>query len=218
MKEEAFINLVKSVINHINPSNEEELLTGIEILITNVEDISNNTIDKNFLFVYGSLRKDQFNYNRLRKIYGKKNIQYLFTCKSDYLRLYDLGNYPAVIEKGTSFSDFIIGDLLYISEDVSKFIKDMEEEAGYTASSTMLWFRDERERPKAKRFTIYTAGGSLAKQIEDNKIKYPQILNGDWIKYYDGCSPIIELKVETEAEKNDRIQRAYNDYYGDYYC
>lgn len=79
------------------------------------------------LYLYGSLRLNQYNYEHFIRIFGKENFQHIKTDKISGWDLYSLGSYPTVI-KG---SNHLTVDVFNVSKEVYENIKSMELGAGY---------------------------------------------------------------------------------------
>src|SRR5688500_1310861 len=102
-----------------------------------------------YLFVYGTLRKD---YDLKLKNRIAKELKYVWKAKVG-ARLYDLGRYPGAVKDNTSE---IIGDvfLLSDSEKVLKFLDDYEGEeyerkeekvklrSGELITAWIYWYKD----------------------------------------------------------------------------
>lgn len=95
--------------------------------------------------VYGSLRKDEYNYDRFVAMYGQRDIKVLsegVVVKG--FNLYDLGPYPAI----TLGENELTIDILSVEEPVFNAIDGMEKGAGYDAQTIKV--------PKYGDVTIYT--------------------------------------------------------------
>lgn len=82
------------------------------------------------LYVYGSLRKDEYNFKSVQKQFGKESIRYIKTKTVGGYKLYDLGSYPGIIKSGTYGSKLTV-DELHISKEVFEYIDAMEVGANY---------------------------------------------------------------------------------------
>lgn len=80
------------------------------------------------LLTYGSLRKDEYNYERVRNIYGQGSMTFKKQVKLEGFDMYDLGlGYPAIYPgKGV-----ITCDLMEISDNAYLYIKYIELGSGY---------------------------------------------------------------------------------------
>lgn len=78
------------------------------------------------VLVYGSLRKDEYNYNRFLQYYPDE-INYIKTLTIEGFDLYSLGPYPAIVKGEGS----LVVDLLDVSPEVKESFDGMELGAGY---------------------------------------------------------------------------------------
>lgn len=84
-----------------------------------------------FVVVYGSLRKDEYNYDRFKKIF-KNDFEY-YTTKVIYgWDLFDLGAYPG-IKKSSNPEALLMVDIMEVSEECFQALNAMELGAGYEA-------------------------------------------------------------------------------------
>lgn len=111
--------------------------------------------------VYGSLRLNEYNYNRCKKQY-QNNFNWIKTIKLEGYKLYSLGAYPGIKESKYS-DDIIIADILEISLDCYNDIFRMEIGANYSCKIIPIDGIDT---------TIYLYNGI----VNENKL----INNGDW--------------------------------------
>lgn len=78
--------------------------------------------------VYGSLREGEYNYDRVRQLFGNRSINVL---RKDIIvegfDLFDLGPYPAISRGENNLTVEIIS----VDENAYSFIKSMELGAGY---------------------------------------------------------------------------------------
>ena len=113
------------------------------------------------IIVYGSLRKDEYNFKSFQRVYGEDNIKYIETTIVDGFKLYSLGSYPGI--KQADLSNKLVVDILEVSDEVWKHI---EKSAGY--------------------YTVYKEikGDYLPIFIYSDAI-YPDALvkSGDWSEY-----------------------------------
>lgn len=120
------------------------------------------------IFVYGSLRKGEYNFDRFVEIYGKDSIKVVDTNITLFgYRLYSLGPYPGL--KPANEEDtksFVIGDILEVSQQVFNSITAMELGAGY-----YIEVKEIKDHP----CVIYLYNGTTN---ERNFVK-----EGDWIDY-----------------------------------
>lgn len=82
-----------------------------------------------YILTYGSLRKDNYNYEYFKSIF-KSNFEYISTTSITGYKLYSLGSYPAIKETG-NVEDVLVVDLIQVSDHVKQYIDDMEFGAGY---------------------------------------------------------------------------------------
>lgn len=197
------INLLLSKnIESMNSENMKETLSKIRGYLYR---LSSDLFSKNFIFAYGTLRLGQFNYIKLKKKFGEKEIVYIDTMKLDYVKLHDLGAYPVMINSASP--DYVIGDLMYCSSRCFDFIKKMEEEAGYIPDKATLWIKERPEQNfKVLHIPTYSAGKELLKQVISNS-QYPKIKSGDWIKYLGETVSIEDSEEEKEKERKKSLEK-----------
>lgn len=117
----------------------------------------------NYVLVYGSLRKGEYNYDRFQQYYPNQ-IQYLETFTVKGFDLYSLGPYPAIIPgKGE-----LVVDLLLVSDAAKEGMDDMELGAGYIIETIELDNKDA---------DIY-----IYNNTDYIKNNCHQIKSGDWLK------------------------------------
>ncbi len=134
---------------------------------------SNTNPEKRYVAAYGSLRKDEYNYDRLQ-IYFKDGLKYLFTTELGGYLLYDLGSYPGIIESADATKTIVI-DILECSNEAFHNINIMELGANYNAKVVNI---------KGVDCTIYIYKGKVhTKSL---------VKDGDWTKH-------LTLKADTEA-------------------
>lgn len=160
--------------------------TGSLEVIDLLKNLRSDEIDKNFLFVYGSLRKKQYNYERIRAAFGNDSLVYIATTEIKYATMYDMGSYPACT--GGGYYTRVVGEVMYCSDEVFKAIKDMEEGAGYRKIDTHFYSDDNR----TIFLPYYIAGRELLQQIYEYPEKFNHVESGDWCKY------LMATKVEGE--------------------
>lgn len=114
--------------------------------------------------VYGSLRKDEYNYNRFMN-YFKDGLEYVKTSVVDSWDLYDLGSYPG-IKEATKPNNGLVIDVMECSERCFDAIEGMELGAGYRAEEIMV---------EGDLCTIYVYEG----RTRDESL----VKSGDWTKY-----------------------------------
>lgn len=84
------------------------------------------------ILVYGSLRKGEYNFDRISSQYPG-GVKYVGTTKIKGYNLYNLGSYPAISE-GEDKSKELTVDVLEVSQPAFNFIERMEIGAGYNRS------------------------------------------------------------------------------------
>jgi gamma-glutamylcyclotransferase (GGCT)/AIG2-like uncharacterized protein YtfP len=139
---------------------------------------------KRFAF-YGSLRVDEYNYDRILK--GQKGVNYVKTITiPEGFVLYSLGAYPMVFKLGNGGSPLVV-DLFEIDNDrISNFIDMMEIGAGYEESKVVTEDRLE--------WTLYIGDYDGHK----SHLKKTNIVtSGDWSQ---------EIKKRRQKELNDTNQ------------
>lgn len=123
------------------------------------------------IFVYGSLRKDEYNYHRFMTLFPGE-LKLLQT--EVYLKgfeLYSFGAYPGIVRSDND-NCFVIGDVLRVSDNVSKKVDDMELDAGYK----YMYLELEEYGPIMK-FYPYD------QPLEFMRKNYERIESGDWSNY-----------------------------------
>jgi gamma-glutamylcyclotransferase (GGCT)/AIG2-like uncharacterized protein YtfP len=155
------------------------IITGdnfVEVLSEEHED----EYSKNILFVYGSLRKDNYNFKRILANYGKDSLIYIKDFTVNFIKMYDFGDYPCVMN--ASYDDKVHGEILYCNDEAFAAIKAMEEGAGYILSNHFHRL-EVVNKWNSVRIPYYQAGFRLSNVIRTNKDLYPKIEIGDWNKY-----------------------------------
>lgn len=79
---------------------------------------------------YGSLRLDEYNYNRFKQLFGD-DFNYVKTTSISGYKLFDLGSYPG-LKVSDSEADVVIVDVLEVSDKCFDYIEGMEHGAGYS--------------------------------------------------------------------------------------
>lgn len=116
-------------------------------------------MDNNYILVYGSLRKGEYNYE-----YFKEGLEYVKTVQIPNYKLYSLGSYPGIKK---SNGNNIICDLMKVTDEkYGNSIDRMELGAGY--SSTLV----DIEGVKA---ILYPYEGSVREE--------DLVDSGDWSKH-----------------------------------
>lgn len=133
-----------------------------------------------YLLAYGSLRKGQYNFNRISNLFSSKDvIQYVRTIKLPGYKMYSLGSYPACIHTGTR-SDIIECDILRMHNSAFDIIDRMEVGAGYTQYSTPIVFKDGFIQYN-KDMSIY-----IFEDIDEETMKTKfqgEVIDGNWVKH-----------------------------------
>lgn len=115
----------------------------------------------NYILVYGSLRKGEYNFNSFKSLFGDE-FKYVKTMQINGYDLFSLGAYPAIKEgKG----DLIV-DLINCSDECKNSIDRMELGAGYT--------RHIIEIDKNITATLYVYLGNPSTE---------RIVSGDWSEH-----------------------------------
>lgn len=168
-----------SKVDPNNPSKEDSKAISIRL-----DQMSSDQYSKNFIIVYGSLRKGQYNYNRMKDMFGDKSFIHIRNEIIQYAMLYDLGEYPAACH--ASYRHSIKGELMYCNDDVYKYIKDMELGAGYIETQASVFKRTQMGSMSCTFITYYEAGVQLTNMIRANPNLYPIVGSGDWVDYIQG--------------------------------
>lgn len=204
------VKLIKRDLASLNKENKKEVLFKIKGYFSK---FSSDFFERNFLFVYGTLRGGQDNYLKIKSLFGGKGIQYIYTTKFDYKCIHDLGTFPVLLDSKSP--DFVIGDVVYVGAEAYNFIKEMEEEAGYVKEIANLWLQNpEDNHYKCLRLPCYVAGDNLNKQVRDDTLKYPKISSGDWVRYQGETEKIVVQ--ETNEERVNRMMAMWEED-GSYY-
>jgi gamma-glutamylcyclotransferase (GGCT)/AIG2-like uncharacterized protein YtfP len=117
---------------------------------------------------YGSLRKDQYNFERCQDLFGADSIKYIDTITLPNFALYSLGPYPAIRPSQETNADIqpLVVDILEVSPDCDSFIDRMELGANYRIEYVLI---------NNITYKIY---------VYNNPLSEKQLVNsGDWIKY-----------------------------------
>jgi gamma-glutamylcyclotransferase (GGCT)/AIG2-like uncharacterized protein YtfP len=142
------------------------------------------TLSNNFLFVYGSLRKDEYNYNRIRTNYGGDSFMYICSASVNQISLYDAGSYPIGIGESLKDGSFkLAGDLMFCSNNARNSIDTMELSAGYKICSKSINVETTTFNNKSSEILLidtFVADKSLEKYAKEN---YKLVTSGDWTKY-----------------------------------
>lgn len=113
------------------------------------------------IIVYGSLRLNEYNYNRLKEQY-EDNFNWLKTIKLQGYKLYSLGAYPG-IKESKYIDNELVCDIIEVSLECYNSIFRMEIGANYECKIIPIEGID---------ITIYLYKGT----VNENKL----IINGDW--------------------------------------
>lgn len=111
------------------------------------------------VYFYGSLRKNHYNYERFKDIFGEENFKYNSTKRIKGFKLHSLGAYPMVTVEGDSE---LVVDHFTISEEAYHSVRNMELGAGY-----------EEMEVDGKKLYYFT----------DNRYNAPVVESGDWSEY-----------------------------------
>ncbi len=118
-------------------------------------------MNNNYIAVYGSLRKGEYNYKRFKN-YFKEGLEYIETATLIGYNLFDLGSYPGI--KPTHDKKTLTVDIMSCNSECFTHIEHMELGANYHA-----------EQIKIDNYlcTIYIYNGYTVKEVP----------HGDWSKY-----------------------------------
>lgn len=79
---------------------------------------------------YGSLRKGQYNYDRMLSLFGKNSVRYIKTVDVLGYALYNTGRgYPAIVKSNSP--NTVAMDVFEIDDKVYSWVNGMELSAGY---------------------------------------------------------------------------------------
>ena len=120
----------------------------------------------NRILSYGSLREGDYNFDRMKDMFGNKGIKRLDTFILSNYRIYNLGHYPG-LNKSNNELDKVTFDLLEVSDECMDFIRRMERGAGYT-----------EELIKEYNALLFVYDTDLGKYKDTEFIS-----SGDWLKY-----------------------------------
>lgn len=195
-------NLIKNIkdnILSITDDNRVEVKSEIKRLFC---EFSSNLFQSNFLFAYGSLRKGQNGYSEIKALFGPEGIEHIYTTRWDYKKIVDLGPYPALLDSKSP--DYVVGDVIYVSDEAFDYIKSNVELDGFITDSATLWVpKGSPDSHTVKMLSIpcYIAGDKLIESIEKDKVKYPKIEVCDWIRYQK------QTKADTSEEEEERSKQ-----------
>lgn len=79
---------------------------------------------------YGSLRLNQYNFERFKRLFND-GFNYVKTTSISGYKLFDLGSYPG-LKVSSNEDDIVVVDVLEVSEDCFSYIEGMEHGAGYS--------------------------------------------------------------------------------------
>jgi len=139
-----------------------------------------------YLLAYGTLRKDQYNYNRIRDLFQIKDlaISYVETTKLRGYSMYNVGAYPMAVFTNKP-SETIVFDILRISDKAFMIIDNMEINAGYTRHKLPINIETQSFTLKTE-CIIYLANVEDQKEIDEIEVlnKTDKVESGDWVQYY----------------------------------
>lgn len=180
--ENNLINVIKTSIKNIkNEKDRAEVRVDIQRLMS---EFASSLFESNFIFVYGTLRRGQKGYNEIKALFGDEGIEYIKTTRYDFVKIVDYGPYPVLL--GSRTPDYVVGDIIYLSDEALNYIKGELATDGFIIDSCTLWIPSgsiDSSKVKVLSLPTYKAGEKLEKEIEDNKIRYPKIEIADWIRY-----------------------------------
>lgn len=119
-----------------------------------------NNNKEEFLLVYGSLRKDEYNYN-----YFKSGLEFIRTLELPGYLLYSLGAYPGIKKTEDNLKTLEVDLFKVTNPSVGQSIKRMELSANYSIEEVNI------EEGKA---TLYLYNGKIS---EENLVE-----SGNWKK------------------------------------
>lgn len=133
--------------------------------------------------VYGSLRKDCYNYT----VMEDDNVKYLGDDIIKGFALYSLGSYPAIIPDD---STSVVVEVYDVPEDTYSIITSMELGAGYEIQK------------------VETKYGIVDVYVFKNEYGYinesrPKIKHGDWVRY------LRDREKQIEEDKNRFLKEQY---------
>ena len=111
------------------------------------------------IFVYGSLRVGEYNFNAFQTHYNINPIKTNVKLKG--YKLFSLGQYPGIIE---DLNSTIIGDILQVNEECYKHIHKMEINANYIEKEIKI---------KELICKIYIYEGNTTNEV----------IHGDWTRF-----------------------------------
>lgn len=194
------LKVIKDSISNISSDRDRiEMRLDLQRLFC---EFTSSLFQNNFLFVYGTLRKGQSQYKEIKSLFGDSGIEYICTNRYDYKQIVDLGQYPALLDSKTP--DYVVGDIIYTSNEVSDYIKARVEAKGFIMDSSTLWIPSgsiDSKTVKILSLPTYVAGDNLIKEITKNRQNYPKIEVCDWIRYQKQTKAII-----TDEEKALQLQ------------
>lgn len=152
-----------------------------------LKDKMYHTLSNNFIFVYGSLRKNEYNFRRINHNYGDASLMYICDAKLSYMKLYDAGEYPIAVNtindrNIANKESTLYGEIMFCTNNARKAIDSMETSAGYNSICRGVRIMENNETYKDQIVLLdcYIAGGVL----EDIAVKnFKVVESGDWSKY-----------------------------------
>jgi|688.fasta_scaffold771024_2 gamma-glutamylcyclotransferase (GGCT)/AIG2-like uncharacterized protein YtfP len=82
------------------------------------------------ILVYGSLREGDYNFERVKNLFGEDSIKKIGEKTLSGFAIFDLGHYPGLNETGNE-DHKVLFDVLEVNEKAFNFIQRMELGAGY---------------------------------------------------------------------------------------
>lgn len=113
---------------------------------------------------YGSLRRHMYNYNRLVSTHGINQVTYIKTVKIKGWDLYNLGDYPGIIEAGPK--NTIVVDLFDIFQKVYDAVYKMESGANFYEDDVMI---------DGVSYRIFPYAGLVNQE--------DRVIDGDWFSF-----------------------------------
>lgn len=119
-----------------------------------------------YVAVYGSLRTDSYNYERIQHIFPG-NFEMLKTSMLPGFKMYDLGFYPAIVPSDNQ-EDEVYVEIMECGKEAFEYIQDMEHGAGYKEKKIII---------DGYNCTVF--------YMDNVPYRAKQIIKGDYIKYCD---------------------------------
>lgn len=171
-------DLKNSIHNYLNKQGDINLLADVYRAISRCVYTEYH---ERFLFVYGSLRQGEYNYHRIRDMFGEKSLVPLAYTYISSAKIYDLGDYPVVLT--SDYANKVYGNIMYVDELAATAIRDMELGAGFKIDKTLSWLPDGPSANRAMFIDIYKGDSYLSNIVKNGEISAPLVESGNWSKY-----------------------------------